>query len=685
VRDDLAHLTPEALAQLTNAGLVKRALRELAGGYRPQTALDDAHTLTAHFPDGIECHWPSGATIQNARCSCGAAVVCRHRLIAVLAWREGAAADSLTAPAPMRDMASVGDDDIVRLVPAALLRAAERTRAEGLVIDIRRRSSAEPCDTARLPSATVRFWAGGAIEAARCDCVATSACEHVALGVWAFRAAQERHAGDAVVSVRLGPPGRGHALDVQPFQRLVQALLAHGVLQGNSPLAQALTAARAAAADAAWLSLLVADLELWAEAYAQRSALYEASDGVDLIAELGLRLAAGPLPGNAGAVLGIGQAAETALDRLRLMTLGARTRRDGERRLTTLLMADADTGTRLVLRHEWQVPEKRENEEAKLRAAERVAPGVLLDAMAQGQLLAQQAARRADGSIRLARARSSQNSVLPQSGDWAQLAAPLRFASVAALRAEALAHPHAAVQPRHAARRHVVFSPHRIDEVRYDANEQCLIAALVDEAGQTLLLQRTHERHTPHALDAIAAALDGRCGPPRHVAGTLTWADGVPQLEPWALACDQLIVPDFAAHSGALAKVPLGRVPDLPTDACSRALHRLRSHLATALHHGLRRLPARWAHDGEELANSLAADGLQELSRLLRAMQTEVLSPAASAPMAPAFMTLCALRQLHQEALEVQRSTLRVTAGADLGQVSETAASKSTSRNTSLS
>jgi hypothetical protein len=151
------------------------------------------------------------------------------------------------------------------------------------------------------------------------------------------------------------------------------------------------------------------------------------------------------------------------------------------------------------------------------------------------------------------------------------------------------------------------------------------------------------------------------------------------------LACDQLIVPDFAAHSGALAAVALGRAPDPPTDACSRALHRLRSHLATALHHGLRRLPARWAHDGEELANSMAADGLQELSRLLRAMQSEVLSPAASAPTAPAFMTLCALRQLHQEALETQRSTLRVAAGDDLGQVSETAASMSTSRNTSLS
>jgi hypothetical protein len=684
VRDDLAHLTPEALAQLSNAGLVKRALRELAAGYRPQTALDDALTLNARFPDGIECHWPNGTSIQNARCSCGAAVVCRHRLIAVLAWREDATQQSAATHAPMREVASVGDDDIARLIPAASLRAAERTRAQGLVVDIRRRSSGEPCDTSRLPSATVRFWAGGAIEAARCDCVAANACEHVALGVWAFRAAQEQHADNAMVTVRLGPPGPGHAQDVQPFQLAVQALLEHGVLQGNSPLAQALTAARAAAADAAWLALLLADIETWAEAYAQRSAVYEATDGVDLIAELGLRLAAGPLPGNAGAVLGIGQTAETALDRLRLMTLGARTRRDGERRLTTLVMADIDTGTLLVLRHAWQVPEKRENEEAKLRAAERVAPGVLLEAMAHGQLLAQQAARRADGSIRLARARSLQNSVLPQSGDWTPLAAPLRFTHVAALRAQALAHPHAAVQPRHAARRHVVFSTHRIDKVRYDANEQCLIAALVDDAGQTVLLQRTHERHTPHALDAIAAALDGRWGPLRHVAGTLTWRDGVPHIEPWALVCDRLIVPDFAARSGALATVALGQAPDAATDACSRALRRLQAHLSTVLHHGVRRLPARWAREGDELANTMSVEGMPELSKRLRDMQAALVAADPAAQKGSAFMTLAALRQLHEEAIEIQRSSQRAAAGNDLGQVPETAASKSTSRSNSL-
>jgi hypothetical protein len=659
VRDDLAHLTPEALAQLTNVGLVKRAVRELAGGYRPKIELDDAQTLTAHFDDGIECTWPQGTTIRNALCNCGAAGLCRHRLIAALAYREQAAFDGedgqQLSPA-MRDVASVSDEDLGRLIPVGLMQAAERMRSEGIVVDVHRRGAGEPCDTARLPSATVRFWAGGAIEAARCDCVAASACEHVALGVWAFRAAQGSNAGATTTAVPLGPPARRHAVDRAPFELAIQTLLQHGVVQGSGPLAQGFTAARVSAADAAWLGLLLADFENWAEAYAQRSALYEPTDGVDLVAELGLRLAAGVLPGRAAAVLGVGQASETALDRLRLMGLGARTRRDGESRLTTLVMADIDTGTRLVLRHTWQVPDNRAAKEAELRAAERVAPGVMLEAIAQGQLLAQQASRRADGSIRLARARSSQNSVLPQPGDWSNLSPPLRYSSVAALRAAALSQPNAALQPRHAARRHVVFSPQQVQAVRYDPNDQSLLAILADDAEDVVLLQRTHERHAPHALDSIAAALAGHFGPLRHVAGTLEWQDGTPRIEPWALACDRLVIPDFiSGPSGALSDVELGRAPQESSDAVALTLDRLRRHLAVWLHHGLRRLPSRWSGEGVGLARELSTVGMNELAQRLLDMQA-LCNKDALGEAAGAFLSLASIHRLHLDAMESQRA-----------------------------
>lgn len=650
-RADLLHLSPEALTQAANAGLVKRALRELAAGQGPQTTLAADGTLHAAFADGVACRWPAGASIVQAHCSCGAPGVCRHRVLAALAYREAAAGD---VPAPASAVATADEATLARLVPAALLQLAAQQRDAGLSVDVRRRSSGEPCDTARLPSATVRFWAGAALEAARCDCLRAAACEHVALGLWAFRAADVERPDVPALSVRLGAQGHTHALAATPFERLAEALLRHGVARGPAPLVQALTAARAAAADAAWLALLLADIETWCEAYAARSALYEAEQGVDLLAELALRLAAGGQPGQAAPVLGIGQSGETALDRLRLMCLGARTTRDGQARRTTLVLADLDTGTRLVLPHAWQVPQARREDEAALRAAERVAPGVRLEALMKGQLLAQQAARRPDGSVRLARARSAQNSVLPQSADWGMLGPPVRFDSVAALAAEQRAHPNAALQPRHAARRFVVFSPVAVETPVYDANAQCVAALLRDGAGRALRLQRTHEAHVPHALDAVAHALSGKAGPLRHVAGLLSWPQGLPVIEPWALACDGLpVVPDLAAAAGALAALPLGWAPPSQAGPVAQSLARTRALLGELLHHGLAQLPRGWLGHAAALEVDLRAADLRVLAarwQALLPLLTVAQARPDDSPLAPPLLQLLGLWQLHVDA-----------------------------------
>ena len=645
MRPDLLPLSPEALIQFTNAGLVKRAVRELAGGYRPELALDAAATLSARFADGVEIHWPQGQTIAQARCNCGASGVCRHRLIAVLAYREQAQEAEAPAAAPIE---SVSEAELAAALTPAVLQEAERLRAAGLRVDLRRAADGEPCDTARLPQATVRFWGGGALATARCDCLRGSACAHVALGVWAFRAAA------GAPSAQLGPPASAQALERAPFLTAVGALLQQGVAQGGGALALALAAARAASRGAAWLELLLAELETWAEGHAQRSARYDAATGVDLLAELALRLAAGAQPGQGAAVLGIGQAGETALDRLRLLTLGARTRRDGPQRQTELVLADLDTGTRLVLRHDWSVPEGSDAAaEAQLRARERLTPGLLLEALAQGQLLAQGAARRPDGSLRLARARSSQNSVLPQTADWSLLGPPVRFDTVAALRREARAHPNAALQPRHAARRFIVFTPAPgVIDSAYDPQAQSLLATLEDAEGEPLLLQRTHEGHLPLALDSMAAALSGRYGPLRHVAGCLSWQDGLPCLEPWALACEQVQVPDFASQRpGVLASLPLGFALQASTDPCTQALERLRQHLATALHAGLAQVPARWQPEGQALAAALQQAGFKALGEQLRLAQATPAGPAR----AEAWLQLLALAQLHRDASEQVR------------------------------
>lgn len=200
------------------------------------------------------------------------------------------------------------------------------------------------------------------------------------------------------------------------------------------------------------------------------------------------------------------------------------------------------------------------------------------------------------------------------------------------------------------------FAPQRVRGVFYDANEQSLFAELADSAEEALLLHRTHERHTPNALDAIAAALDGRFGALRHVAGTLNWHNGVARIEPWALVCDHIVIPDFAAHSGALPAVLLGPAEDGVADDCAVLLERLRQHLAAAIHHGVRRLPQRWRQEGEQLARQLFATGFQQLSQGLMTLHVTLASEdLRTATAARLFMNLASMSRLHLDAMERQR------------------------------
>ncbi|ROZ74306.1 hypothetical protein [Ramlibacter sp. WS9] len=653
LRTDLLHLSPEALTQAANAGIVKRAVRELEGGYRPQWTQGDDGTLEAAFSDGIRTVWPAATPIQHVRCTCGAASICRHRIILALAYRAGAQAH---AAVPAASPGEATDEALARLLPSALLARATAARDGGIGIDVHRASSGEPCDTARLPAATVRFWAGASIEAARCDCVAQAACEHVALGVWAFRVADARDAALPVQRVHLGRHGERLAVNFAPWHALAEALVLHGAAAGPAPVTPALSQALEAARGlkATWLVHLLQDIEKWSGAYAARSALYRAEDGFALLAELGLRLNAGQLPGSAQAVLGIGQGDDTELDRLRLICLGARTTRDGEARRARLVLADADTGTALVGTHEWTVPSGEPINERVQRATQRLAPGVRLDALAQGQLLARQARRRADGSLSLARSRGSQNSVLPQVPDWGSLGPPLRYDSVEALRAQQQSHPTVQVLPRHAARRFAVFSPAAVESVVYDPVTQTLGAVLHDASGQPLLVRRSHENHVREALDALAAAMTGSHGPVRHVAGVLHWTGDWPVLDPWAVACDSIVVPDFAPASDTLAQLPLGRLPEETAHPVGAALARLRGAVAELLHHGLVQLPAGWNQQCLDAGRTLSAHSLHTLAGRLDGLRIATLSAQANprqARLAPLLLQLTALAQLHDDAL----------------------------------
>ena len=124
-------LTSESVAALANAGLVKRAERELAAGKRPQLAEDAAGVVTGTFEDGVITRLQPGTSLRDTPCSCGAQTVCRHRVAVALAYRAwvsasapadldaggGAPADAAAAPSAGAEAAGspgeVGDDALL--------------------------------------------------------------------------------------------------------------------------------------------------------------------------------------------------------------------------------------------------------------------------------------------------------------------------------------------------------------------------------------------------------------------------------------------------------------------------------------------------------------------------------------------------------------------------------------------
>ncbi|MET0423530.1 MAG: hypothetical protein ABW046_06625, partial [Actinoplanes sp.] len=76
MRADLLALTPGTLAELTNRGLVKRAVRELERE-APELSEDAGGVVRAVFPDGTITELPPGG-LEAGKCGCGALGVCRH-------------------------------------------------------------------------------------------------------------------------------------------------------------------------------------------------------------------------------------------------------------------------------------------------------------------------------------------------------------------------------------------------------------------------------------------------------------------------------------------------------------------------------------------------------------------------------------------------------------------------------
>lgn len=656
-RPDLARLTPEALAQLANLGLVKRAQKELAGGYVPSIEIAADGLLTAEFPDQVRTEFAPGAGLKEARCSCGAAL-CRHRIAVVLQHAARAAEDELEAAdaLPVRvDFSKLEAAQVQAQTAASLWPRVERELRTGIRIELEQSLASDRrswIHTARLPQATVRFYGGSDLGFARCDCSAQTRCEHIALAALAL--AQAGALGEARQAIELGGEAQATSpeLPLMPVRTLLRCLLIEGLGEGAAEhartahaLSQSLAASRSLGAT--WLSLCLEAIEQWLDAYRLRSARFGLEHGLALLAELWLRLqVAGSESSTLSArhVLGTGEAMETALDRLSLLSLGLRVEADGSERRATLAVVDTDTQTLLCLNKPWQRPADSAHSELALLDQQRVGGSLRLARLAQGALVTTSARRRANGELKLGQSFAGKASVTAQNGDWSGLLAPLLIESQAEyLRQQALSSP-GELSPRTALPGFHVLRVAEVAAVGFDAGQQCLEAHLIDPSGALWLARRDYAAATPGALDAIARVLrQAQAGVnPLFIAGPVRREARGLVIEPWALSANGLAVPDACPPDGSLAAVEQMHLHAGNSDT-------LRAGLAAI----------------EQLLCSLLTEGLQSRSLRERALAlSERVSELGLRDPNPLHCPAALLRELGQQAARLQAGDREAEAAA---------------------
>lgn len=652
-RQDLLELTPAALMALANPGFVKRGQKDLAAGVVPALDIDASGTVTATYDDGCIARLPVGCTLRDAQCSCTASAMCRHRVTLVLAWQARAAA-AAPSPANHADAAvpaaalaapwSPAQFDLPALaaaLPPGVMDQAERLRQDAPVITVHPWAGEDSPPSAQLPMCSVRFFARGSIAHARCDCRQGGNCAHVVLAVLAFAQAE-----------RLGPLQAPHTLQLrradtasdaasgwgaaaEALHADIDALLLSLWLDGGAqPLIAIATRiqtlrTRARAQGWCWIDDALAELRHLLQARQARSTRFAPLALLDLVVGLWARLqsaaqlacqAAPALP--AAQVLGIGVNGEVALDRLRLVSLGAALWRDEREEGASVLWADPDTQSVTVMARQWPL-----EAQAPPHIGERRVAGHPLRQLAASQVITQRATRSANGTINVA-AQRQHTGLLPLSPRaWDELGAPLRHPDPAALAAHLARQPPAFTQPRVAAAGIAGGAPAAFHVVQVDALQtahvgwdpvtQTLHAELVarDGQGTGLRLLHPHRAAAPDAVDVLARVLDGHYGALRAVAGNVHLQGGALVMQPTALLTDtQAVVPQVHPP---VAPLP---VPAIAAAGSTPLLDTL-EQLALLLQQGLRHQHGGGWDRVQEQAHRLQLAGYRQAAAQLRELR----------------------------------------------------------------
>lgn len=653
MREDLAALTPDALASLSSRGLLKRAQRMVETGLGPAEIQEYPDGVVfGRFGDDTTIHLPPKATLAQARCSCGAVFACRHGLALVLAYqaREGTADAELERWSP----AEFSDQEVRTLIGKLGRARAGRMLRGGLVV----KTGYEPHPTARLPTCTVQFLVPHDLTHARCDCELGTACEHLWIAVQAFRQVGERdHA-----TVELAATGELDLEATKAARELAHEVLWTGVTGAPEALEGRFERARQAldADGQVWPMSLLDELERTLKWYRGRSARYRPGVAADAACELEARYraavsAAGgheeALP--VGVVLGTAESSVTRLAELRLVSLGARVRSEGKTTIAQVYLVDLDTGNVLVLAKEATGPEDASAPTSAELANRETAPGVRLVDVAYGQLLTQAARRKANRELMLGGGAAARTQVSRQAGDWSGIGAPVNIRDFESFEAQLAQRAPTMLRPRILAENVHVLAVDEVLGLFWSPGEQALVAQVKLPSGDEVRVERRHRSVAPHAIAALAHALADQ---PTFISGEIRHTEAGILLAPIAVVCGEegrLVVPDLETQAEEVQLMvgdtgvglsPLAAAVDLAVEVVDEGAHR-----------GLLASPKGWGDRLEEAADRLFGLGMSGVAAAVRAAGAEAMkaraggrsaAPEAAARWMDARLSLALAREL---------------------------------------
>jgi hypothetical protein len=626
-RDDLRALTPDALAALSNRGLVKRAQKEIEAGQVPALEELADGTIVGRFSD-VETKLPKGVSMSDAPCSCGATGICRHKLIVALTYAGAAPPPVARDPIEAWSPGAIADDELERFLGKRAFERARSLLTKGYVAEVRRASRDDSVPTVLLPTSSVRFLVPRDLSYAHCD-GGERAGEAVALAVWAFRAADAQDPGATRLELEVSAAA-GSSADfsdqLSSALALAEELLLEGIVHSRDSLAGRFERVRNAMNEARliWPGLILEDIEQELLSYHARSARYSPAGAAALLCELFARERAVRRPGAlpAARVLGTEDALETPLSHLRLASLGARVTGDATYRLAEVALADPDTATVLVMRKEYPLDAGKPAPKPRELGRKVFAPRVTLGAIATGQIVTTSARRAANRLLILGRGSVAQTSVVPSTGDFGSLPEGLRVRDTSQLEQALAARPPSLLRARLLADAVHVLEIAEVRGVSYAPGDQRLSAVLRPPVGPSVRLVRTYDAAAPGALGDLADALSGKTGTPRFVSGRVRRTALGLEIEPLGIVTDRFHVPDLAEPTD---HTPLGSRPesDDGASALTRALAEASGALDDAAHHGLRRASRSY---GERLTRQ--ADALRRLGLSVLAARFEALRSA---------------------------------------------------------